>query len=86
MRTVDPNQQWGVWGAGDAAAPGNKNGWSDDNDDGSWIANSVGFVGPKERFTVSIMNDTKVVEDGFESAGRPPPRSVLSLWGVTSTE
>ena len=65
MRTVDPNQQWGVWGAGDAASPGNKNGWSDDNDDGSWITNSVGFVGPKERFTVSIMNDTKVIEDGF---------------------
>jgi hypothetical protein len=26
----------------------------------------VGFVGPKERFTVSIMNNTKVIEDGFD--------------------
>jgi hypothetical protein len=66
MRTVDPNQQWGVWGAGHAASPGNKNGWSDDNDDGSWITNSVGFVGPKERFPVSIMNNTMVIEDGFD--------------------
>ena len=66
MRTVDPVQQWGVWGAGSAAEPGNKNGWSDDNADGSWITNSVGFVGPAERFTLSIMNNTKVVKDGFE--------------------
>lgn len=78
MRTVDPNQQWGVWGAGDAASPGNKNGWSDDNDDGSWIMNSVGFVGPKERFTVSIMNDTKVIEDGFD-VGRETATSISSI-------
>ncbi|WP_245573882.1 serine hydrolase [Amycolatopsis nigrescens] len=66
LRAVDPNQQWGVWGAGPAAAPGNKNGWADDNDDGSWIMNSVGFVGPEERFSVAIMSNTQVVENGFE--------------------
>ncbi|GAA0626654.1 serine hydrolase [Kutzneria viridogrisea] len=66
MRAVDPNQQWGVWGAGEAARPGNKDGWSDDNDDGSWIMNSVGFVGPGERFTLALMNNTKVVQDGYE--------------------
>ncbi|WP_394844717.1 class A beta-lactamase-related serine hydrolase [Pendulispora brunnea] len=66
MRMVDPNQQWGVWGAGAAAQPGNKNGWADDNDDGSWITNSVGFAGPRERFSLAIMNDTKVVQGGFE--------------------
>jgi hypothetical protein len=78
MRTVDPNQQWGVWGAGNAASPGNKNGWSDDNDDGSWITNSVGFVGPKERFTVSIMNNTKVIEDGFD-VGRVTTTKISSI-------
>lgn len=65
MRTVDPNQQWGVWNAGPAATPGNKNGWADDNDDHSWIMNSVGFVGPNERYTLAIMNNTQVVNDGF---------------------
>lgn len=78
MRTVDPNQQWGVWGAGNAASPGNKNGWADDNDDDSWITNSVGFVGPKERFTVSIMNNTKVIEDGFD-VGRETTTKISSI-------
>ncbi|MFC9437327.1 serine hydrolase [Nocardia sp. NPDC057030] len=64
--SLDTNQQWGVWGAGDRAAPGNKNGWSDDNDDGSWLMNSVGFVGPREQFTVAIMNNTQVVDDGYQ--------------------
>lgn len=72
MRAVDggesfeTNQRWGVWGAGDRAAPGNKNGWSDDNDDDSWLVNSVGFVGPREQFTVALMNNTQVVEDGYQ--------------------
>ncbi|MEV8438625.1 serine hydrolase [Actinosynnema sp. NPDC051121] len=66
MRSVSANQQWGVWGAGAAARPGNKNGWSDDNDDGSWLMNSVGFVGPGERYTLAIMNNTQVVENGYE--------------------
>ncbi|MDX3190949.1 serine hydrolase [Streptomyces sp. MN03-5084-2B] len=66
LRTVDANQQWGVWGAGPAARPGNKNGWSDDNDDGSWIMNSVGFAGPGERYTLALMNDTRVISGGDE--------------------
>jgi beta-lactamase class A len=65
MRSVAANQQWGVWGAGAAAQPGNKNGWSDDNDDGSWLINSVGFVGPGERYTIAIMNNTQVVANGY---------------------
>lgn len=66
MRSVDANQQWGVWGAGATARPGNKNGWADDNDDGSWLMNSVGFVGSDERYTLAIMNNTQVVENGFD--------------------
>ncbi|WP_280262491.1 tat pathway signal sequence [Nocardia wallacei] len=55
MRSVDTNQHWGVWGAGDGMRPGLKNGWSDEQ--GGWVVNSVGFAGPDERFTVAIMND-----------------------------
>ncbi|RZQ61539.1 tat pathway signal sequence [Amycolatopsis suaedae] len=67
MRSVDVNQQWGVWGAGPKARPGLKNGWSDDNADGSWLVNTVGFAGPGERYTVAVMNNTQVVEGGFET-------------------
>lgn len=67
MRSVHANQQWGVWGAGPAARPGTKGGWSDDNDDGSWLMNSVGFAGPAERYTVAIMNNTQVVTGGYET-------------------
>ncbi|TSD93441.1 tat pathway signal sequence [Skermania sp. ID1734] len=54
MRLVDPIQQWGVWGAGPAMSPGNKDGWSDE--DTGAIANSVGFAGPGERYTLAIMD------------------------------
>jgi len=54
MRTVGPIQQWGVWGAGPAMRPGTKDGWSDE-DTGS-IANTVGFAGPGERYTLAIMD------------------------------
>ncbi|PPK64205.1 beta-lactamase class A [Actinokineospora auranticolor] len=57
MRTVAPNQQWGVWGAGPAARPGNKDGWSEE--EGGWVMNSVGFVGPGERYTLAIMNNLR---------------------------
>jgi hypothetical protein len=54
MQRVDGEQQWGVWGAGSAMAPGNKNGWSQEQ--GGWVVNTVGFAGPQQRFTLSIMN------------------------------
>jgi hypothetical protein len=57
MRTVAPNQQWGVWGAGPAAHPGNKDGWSQEQ--GGWVMNSVGFVGPGERYTLAVMNNLR---------------------------
>ncbi|MEU0535849.1 serine hydrolase [Amycolatopsis tolypomycina] len=78
LRTVDPNQQWGVWGAGAAARPGNKNGWSDDNDDGSWIMNSVGFAGPGERYTLALMNDTRVVSGG-DAVGRETTTKIAEI-------
>ncbi|CRK55693.1 FIG00825416: hypothetical protein [Alloactinosynnema sp. L-07] len=57
MRSVAANQQWGVWGAGAAARPGVKAGWSDE--EGGWVMNSVGFVGPDERYTLAIMNNLR---------------------------
>ena len=81
LRTVDPNQQWGVWGAGPAARPGNKNGWSDDNDDGSWIMNSVGFAGPGERYTLALMNDTGVISGGDEVGKETTTKIAQILFG-----
>ncbi|WP_372503689.1 serine hydrolase [[Mycobacterium] manitobense] len=54
MQRVDRDQQWGVWGAGGAMAPGNKNGWSQEQ--GGWVVNTVGFAGPQQRYTLAIMN------------------------------
>ena len=54
MQRVDRAQQWGVWGAGAAMSPGNKNGWSQEQ--GGWVVNSVGFAGPGQRYTLAIMN------------------------------
>jgi hypothetical protein len=54
LRAVAANQQWGVWGAGPAAQPGNKDGWSEE--DTGWVMNSIGFVGPGARYTLAVMN------------------------------
>ncbi len=49
------DQQWGVWGAGPANKPGNKDGWEQDpNGYGVWITNTVGFAGPHQRYTLAI--------------------------------
>lgn len=75
MRSVAPNQQWGVWGAGPAAQPGNKNGWSEEQ--GGWVVNTVGFVGPDQRYTLAVMNDLHG-EGGYD-AGRETVTHVASL-------
>jgi hypothetical protein len=58
MRTVDEVQQWGVWAAGPALAPGLKAGWNVEKTpegESHWVLNSVGFVGPQERYVVAMM-------------------------------
>jgi hypothetical protein len=55
IQHVAPIQQWGVWGAGRQNHPGNKDGWEDDG--GTWITNTVGFAGPRARYTLAIMYD-----------------------------
>jgi hypothetical protein len=71
MQNVAPNQQWGVWGAGPAMSPGNKDGWS--LEQGGWVVNSVGFAGPGQRFTLAIMNSLGGeggYDDGVETTTR----------------
>ena len=58
MQTVDEVQQWGVWAAGPALAPGVKAGWNVEKTpegESHWVLNSVGFVGPQERYVVAMM-------------------------------
>jgi len=51
---VATDQHFGVWGAGSANHPGNKDGWSVEQP--GWIINSVGFAGPRQRYTLAMMN------------------------------
>jgi len=75
LRSVAPIQQWGVWGAGPAADPGNKDGWS--SEDGGWVMNTVGFVGDGERYVVSVMNNLRG-EGGYDE-GRATVTQVSKL-------
>jgi hypothetical protein len=54
LREVAADQHFGVWGAGPAQQPGNKDGWSVEKP--GWIINSVGFAGPGARYTLAMMN------------------------------
>jgi hypothetical protein len=75
LRSVAPNQQWGVWGAGAAAQPGNKDGWSEEQ--GGWVMNTVGFVGPDARFTLAAMNNLR--GEGDYNTGRETVTHVAEL-------
>ncbi|HEY7432599.1 MAG TPA: serine hydrolase [Streptosporangiaceae bacterium] len=55
MRRVGPIERWGVWGAGRASHPGNKDGW--ENEGSVWITNTVGFAGPHAEYTLAIMDN-----------------------------
>jgi hypothetical protein len=54
LSRVATDQHFGVWGAGRASHPGNKDGWSVEQP--GWIINSVGFAGPRQRYTLAMMN------------------------------
>jgi hypothetical protein len=54
LRHVAADQHFGVWGAGPANQPGNKDGWSVEKP--GWIIDSVGFAGPAARYTLAMMN------------------------------
>jgi beta-lactamase class A len=68
LQHVAPDQQWGVWGAGPSMAPGNKDGWSQEQ--GGWVINSVGFAGPGQQYTLAVMNslgNAGGYDDGVET-------------------
>jgi len=54
LRHVAPVQHFGVWGAGPANHPGNKDGWSVEKP--GWIIDSTGFAGTGARYTLAMMN------------------------------
>ena len=54
LRHVATVQHFGVWGAGPANHPGNKDGWSVEQP--GWIIDSTGFAGPGARYTLAMMN------------------------------
>jgi len=89
MRTVAPNQQWGVWAAGPDNQPGNKDGWSFEADGYGkhWVAATVGFAGPGQRYVVAVMyqlDPRGTLADGVHAVsdlvallfGRPVPAPV----------
>lgn len=76
LRTVAANQQWGVWAAGPAARPGNKNGWTQGLD-GVIAISSVGFAGPGARYTLAMMGD--VGTTGSSAAARETLSGVAAL-------
>ncbi|MFL6118855.1 tat pathway signal sequence [Actinophytocola sp.] len=75
LRSVAADQQWGVWGAGPAAQPGNKDGWSEEQ--GGWVMNTVGFVGPDQRYTLAAMNNLR--GQGDYDTGRETVTHVAQL-------
>ncbi|MGB8201923.1 MAG: tat pathway signal sequence [Pseudonocardiaceae bacterium] len=85
LRGVAPNQQWGVWAAGPAQRPGNKDGWSYETDPYGkhWVTNTVGFAGPDERYLVAVMY--QVDPSGTLAGGVHTVSDVVALlFGVPS--
>jgi hypothetical protein len=56
LRMVDTAQHWGVWAAGSAMRPGNKDGWAQKPDPGGthWVTHTAGFAGQDERYVVVV--------------------------------
>lgn len=77
LQHVAANQQWGVWGAGHAGKPGNKDGWS--LEQGGWVMNSIGFVGPGQRYTLAIMNSLDG-EGGYDTGRQSDTRIAQILF------
>jgi hypothetical protein len=79
MRGVAPNQQWGVWAAGSAQRPGNKDGWSYETDPYGkhWVTNTIGFAGPDERYLIAVMY--QVDPSGTLAAGVHTVSDVVAL-------
>lgn len=91
LREVASNQHWGVFAAGAALRPGNKNGWAQKPDPGGshWVTHSVGFLGPGESHIVVVtysLPPVGTLSDGVHTVsdlvatifGAPTPAQVSS--------
>lgn len=83
MRQTDDIQHWGVWAAGPAVRPGNKNGWSEEKDDGQehWLTSSVGFAGDDERYVVAEMYSMPPGQDSLERGAHTLSDLSAALFG-----
>jgi hypothetical protein len=94
LRKVASNQHWGVWAAGTAQKPGNKDGWAQKPVNGRtvWVTHTVGFAGDNERYVVTAMYEqdaTGTLERGVHTvsdaiatyfgAAVPAPATLPSL-------
>jgi hypothetical protein len=84
MQRVAPIQQWGVWGAGSANHPGNKDGWEDDS--GVWVVNTVGFAGSQAQFSLAIMDDEQGAADFHQGTNTLDQISSLLFRGTYGPE
>jgi hypothetical protein len=89
LRGVADNQRWGVWAAGADQRPGNKDGWSDEQDPYGrhWVTSTAGFAGPDQRYLVVVtyqLAPGRSMADGVHQVsdtvallfGRPVPAPV----------
>jgi hypothetical protein len=83
MRETADIQHWGVWSAGPAQRPGNKNGWSIETDDGQqhWLTSSVGFAGPDERYVIAEMYSMPPGQDSLELGAHTLSNIAATLFG-----
>lgn len=89
LRNVADNQHWGTLALGPDLHPGNKDGWALKPDPGGnhWVAHTVGFAGPDERYVVVVMYSLPpagTLDDGVQAVsdavatmfGAPTPTNV----------
>ncbi|WP_018349153.1 hypothetical protein [Longispora albida] len=86
MRKVSDVQHWGVWSAGADLNPGNKNGWLENFHSGQshWCTSTVGFAGPDERYTLSIMYQMSPERDSLDLGARTLSDITAKVFGVTN--
>jgi Beta-lactamase enzyme family len=72
LRNVADNQHWGTLALSPDLHPGNKDGWALKPDPGGdhWVAHTVGFAGPGERYVVVVMYSlppSGTLDDGVQA-------------------
>jgi hypothetical protein len=83
LHGVAQNQHWGTLALGSELRPGNKDGWALKPDPGGehWVAHTVGFAGPDERYVVVVMYSlppSGTLDDGVQAVSD----AVATLFGA----